>query len=405
MDYNELSSLCEQSLIARSKPSLARTWLRRWKQDLWMSHLYGRILKPSLGQSFTKKWTSYLEGSLANLSQAQDQDKEMKTQDTFGHTLSKVLMNWEDLQSYFSKMSKESYPQSSRENIGQTPQERPFCSISYENWSEWVIKRRREYSQRAKLAQHIRESDYSFLGQTSTPKEESLSIANFNWRTPTLMEIRRCQYSNPNKLLTIEANGSQVSLFAQVLRYIPPQEATNNTLGSHQESRWATPRVSMSLAPQGGGDPTNKNYIFRIENQVQMTNQNWTTPTTMMTLGQRSLGALVHIATTQRRGRTSSSNLQEQVTPMTSNLYKEISALLVKYPQATTSQILESAEQKQIIPTTDPKFVIPYKKKLNPRWVEALMGLPIGWTAPSFTNLVIVGLTNYDFWEMELSQM
>jgi hypothetical protein len=34
--------------------------------------------------------------------------------------------------------------------------------------------------------------------------------------------------------------------------------------------------------------------------------------------------------------------------------------------------------------------------KLNPRWVETLMGLPVGWTMPSCTRPVTIELTNCD---------
>jgi len=42
--------------------------------------------------------------------------------------------------------------------------------------------------------------------------------------------------------------------------------------------------------------------------------------------------------------------------------------------------------------------------KLNPRWVETLMGLPIGWTMPSCTRPVIIAPTNCDCLETESSQ-
>jgi hypothetical protein len=42
--------------------------------------------------------------------------------------------------------------------------------------------------------------------------------------------------------------------------------------------------------------------------------------------------------------------------------------------------------------------------KLNPRWVETLMGLPIGWTMPSCTRPVIIAPMNYDCLGTELSQ-
>jgi hypothetical protein len=42
--------------------------------------------------------------------------------------------------------------------------------------------------------------------------------------------------------------------------------------------------------------------------------------------------------------------------------------------------------------------------KLNPRWVETLMGLPIGWTMPSCTRPVIIEPMNCDCLGTELSQ-
>jgi hypothetical protein len=42
--------------------------------------------------------------------------------------------------------------------------------------------------------------------------------------------------------------------------------------------------------------------------------------------------------------------------------------------------------------------------KLNPRWVETLMGLPIGWTMPSCASPVTTVQTSYDCLETELSQ-
>jgi hypothetical protein len=42
--------------------------------------------------------------------------------------------------------------------------------------------------------------------------------------------------------------------------------------------------------------------------------------------------------------------------------------------------------------------------KLNPRWVEALMGLPIGWTMPSCVSPVTIAPTSCDCLGTELSQ-
>jgi hypothetical protein len=40
--------------------------------------------------------------------------------------------------------------------------------------------------------------------------------------------------------------------------------------------------------------------------------------------------------------------------------------------------------------------------KLNPRWVETLMGLPIGWTMPSCTSPQTIELMSCDSSAMEL---
>jgi hypothetical protein len=42
--------------------------------------------------------------------------------------------------------------------------------------------------------------------------------------------------------------------------------------------------------------------------------------------------------------------------------------------------------------------------KLNPRWVEALMGLPVGWVMPSCAAPVTIEPTSCDFSETESSQ-
>jgi hypothetical protein len=42
--------------------------------------------------------------------------------------------------------------------------------------------------------------------------------------------------------------------------------------------------------------------------------------------------------------------------------------------------------------------------KLNPRWVEILMGLPVGWVMPSCTSPVTIEPTNCDYSETESCQ-
>ena len=67
----------------------------------------------------------------------------------------------------------------------------------------------------------------------------------------------------------------------------------------------------------------------------------------------------------------------------------------------------ESREQKGKQPSLNGQCVMAHRQKtqtLNPRWVEALMGLPIGWTMPSCVNPWIIEQMNSECLEMESSQ-
>lgn len=63
---------CELSHIVSLRGMLKPISSVRWKKDSWMSHLFGRMLKPSLAKNFTDWWTSCLRDTLANHSPQQE---------------------------------------------------------------------------------------------------------------------------------------------------------------------------------------------------------------------------------------------------------------------------------------------------------------------------------------------
>ena len=82
-----------------------------------------------------------------------------------------------------------------------------------------------------------------------------------------------------------------------------------------------------------------------------------------------------------------------------------------KWTTPITRDFYEIEMKKKLPPRSDGKGRIDtmprqvhdaenYRGKLNPRWVELLMGLPIGWTMPSCTNPLIIERMNYDYSEM-----
>jgi len=223
-DLDELSALCEQSLLARSNITPRRIWLRRLRRDYLTSHLSGRILRPSHGRRFTDEWTSSLGASLASRLAPPVGAQETETHDTYGHTSSEGFESWADLPLFSSRMLMESSAPSSQAPDGPIPQGHPFCSMSSESWSAWLTGQRQEYSRRARSARRISVSACSFLAceMTSTPAR---SISS-----------RSC----------LSAQGEATSRHGQ------QGEGSRNTHGSPQELQAATqtPPLTGQINPR-----------------------------------------------------------------------------------------------------------------------------------------------------------
>jgi hypothetical protein len=207
LDLNESSQLCEQSLFVRSKPLPLRTWLRKWKRDSWTQHLFGRILKPSLGQSFVTAWTSSLGVIHASHSVQLVEGQETKIQDISGPT-SQMELGLCGQESAFSRTSKDTSRWDS-----------PQSSVT---WKKWVIRCRGEYSQRLNAARATQESEYLY------------------WPTPTTRDWKGCYQS-----LTRKDGKNRGDLLPDAVNIIENshlEKDSNNTTGSHLESFPLNPR-------------------------------------------------------------------------------------------------------------------------------------------------------------------
>ena len=159
LDLDERAWMLEQSAMWRSKPSSKQTWLQRLKKDAWMMRLSTRILKPSLHESFEEKYTASLEDIPVSRFQAQESEKERKTQDTCGPT-SESMSGQLDLFGAFSKMS-EVTP---RWGYGES------CPI----WKRMVTERSSDCSQRRKQARLTNASDASSWRNFPTPEAHTV---------------------------------------------------------------------------------------------------------------------------------------------------------------------------------------------------------------------------------------
>lgn len=211
-DSNAASQTCERSLMRRSKPSPAKTYLREWKAGNLTRLRSGLISNHFLGQSFLAAWTSSLEVTHASHSAPQVSEPEQTTQDTCG-LLSQVAFRFYDPDCACSRMWKDTSHSDSEKSL--------------QTWKALVTKRRGEYLARLKSARH-------------TSAKECLS-----WPSPVASEVRQGFQDRSRGM-----KGSQESLTTVVLKTSgQAAPANHSTHGSRPES-WATPRCSMAQDKQ-----------------------------------------------------------------------------------------------------------------------------------------------------------
>ena len=339
LDSAELSRICEQSLMRRSKHSPAKTYLREWKLGNLMRLRSGVISSPSLGKSFLDWWTSSLEVTHANRSQPQESGLEQKILVTSGPT-SQTLFEFSDLGSASLRTSKVISASDSEKSL--------------ENWKSLVTKRRLEYSARLNAVRHTSGSGSSswpspvasevrqgFQDRSRGMKgsQESLTtVVIKSWPTPNCMDV-----ITPNRDLTqMESKGHwgknmNTGKLSEMVNYGPPVPASSSTDGS-RPGLWQTATVSTGAHKQKDGSMTDK-----LDQQVK----SWATP---------------------RAGKTTDEN-------------PETWALRQAKGDVATMPLTAQVKNHT-------------SGKLNPRWVETLMGLPVGWTMPSCASPVTIERMN-----------
>jgi hypothetical protein len=361
LDCVEQSQLCAQSLFVRSKLSQSRTWSQKWKRDSWTQHLSGRILKPSHGKAFEIAWTSSLAVIPVSRSAQQESEQEKAILDIFGPSS----------QAEFDFFDQGSVSLKTLKDISLWG-----CPTSSKTWQEWVTEQRGAYSLRLKSA-HPTNGSGSLSWLTSTTRDykrayrpesmirsdgKSRAMDTLNqamvtvasWPTPTVAEAGKIS-NQPNYGQVGLSNHSAIQGEVTRDKYEkrknghPAQE--NPSMSGNHLGLWHTPtqapeapNTNSRRAVREGRQPKGQQHSLLAQAQ-----QSWPTPT----------------ARDYKSGRGNEEREYKELTPM--------------------------VERTQ-------------NGKLNPRWVETLMGLPIGWTMPSCSQPVTIELTNSDFLETELCQ-
>ena len=318
LDSEEFCQSAEQSLMWRSKPSLSKTWLTRLKRNNWIQHLFTRTLKHSRSESFEDAWTSSLGDSPANLSQMLGQSNQQKTPGISSPTSSKESES-ADPQLSFLRMSKE---------LSQAKQEmeNPFSSMSLEAWKKWVTEQRQEYSQRQKLAHLTREN-------------ESLS-----WATPNTMDhmAERSPEAMERQFATHRKGRTRPSNLREQVNWPTPTVMEAGKIGGRANFG----QKGLNNHPAIRGEPDRE----KLQKDRKGKTRQWATPTSRDWKGSYKPESM-----TRKDGKSRMDALPQ----------------MAEYDPT-------SGRQDPTYPNTSGKN--PVSLKLNPNWVEQLMGLPVGWT-------------------------
>lgn len=404
LESSELAWMLEQSVTMRSKHSLKQTWLRRLKRGGFLVHLSGRILKPSQHQSFEEKFTASLGATLVSHFQALESEKEKTTQDTCGLT-SENTSEQLDLFGASLKMS-EVTP---RWGYGES------CPI----WKKMVTKRSSDCSVRRKQARLTNASESSSLRNYPTPTSRDWKGKQANEYKDERGEENNMKFASLPGLVDKIAKKSWAT--PNTMDHLPPKTgealARNKKKGGCKNLRedvnnpknWATPqgRDHLSAEPKEKWEARAKlqaekgvNLHLPLNTQCQHimeeeARNNWPTATTNDATGSKYqynqgdhskkvmklCGAVEQHAgpPTQEKSNMSGKNQGSWPTARSSDAEggriktekteKGFRSKREKSDQYFGAKLRDAAEMEK-----------PPTMKLNPNWVEQLMGLEVGWT-------------------------
>lgn len=190
--------------------------------------------------------------------------------------------------------------------------------------------------------------------------------------------------------------GQQESLTTVVIKQAGhPVPANSSTDGSRpelsQEGRlWMTPKSgACGMTATTSGRPLER--ATQLTTQVHVVEKSWATPR-----AEHDSGA--------HKGKpdTLHSQIKSWPTPSADGDSRPgANADPVKWQQIADAKKAQGIN-KQLFLTT--KVAMQQSGKLNPRWVETLMGLPVGWTMPSCASPVTIERMSSDYSVTVLSQ-
>ena len=388
-DSSELSETCAQSLTRRSNFSAAKSWRAVWKRGKSTLPRFGRILNLSHANAFEEWWTSSLPVTPASHSARRAKGKAKKTQDTSGPSYKGQLQLF-DQDSASLRTSPDILPSG--------------LATSCTTFQNWTTKLRRDCSRREKSASRTRDNASS---SWPTIRAQEPGWTSDNYGDNLVKRMARSTESSRTTPMAgtkdhmgasieyyqrrlekgkqIDLNG-QIMLEGQKSTSPPPDPDQSNTGGNPPES-WRTPtaleagaRVETLYTKDGepakiGQRAYRKTPSGEMVLQSQTLNQhvvmdhNWATPQASdhvegaRTAPESNQKCLGRDLATQEQG-------SAWPTPNTPS-----GGGTAGCPMGMNGGLAHRQMLKGVFKGNAPK--------LSPRWVEVLMGLPIGWTDPT----------------------
>ena len=317
---------------------------RGWKTRPWMKLLSGVTLQPSTAASGMELWIQSLLASPASRLVAQANEQESRKGHGQGCSLKPAeLFAKYDQGIFLSKTSQDSFLTSS-------------CQSYSENFPKWG-------------SMHSGECFRQEMWVAPILEKESLS-----WPTPA---------SRDHKGATITdryPNGFNKNLASDVTTWPTPKaseakggyasKSKSPSLGRMIKYQWPTPNASRSGAMKGD-NPRGKH----AGNPLKTASESWPTPRMNDFKGHCT------DATTRKDGKCRNDQLQN--------------AVIHTGPSAPVKQNNGSDSSKSA--QTSPQ---PLKKRLNPKFVEHLMGMPPGWSLP-----IPIDQNVFKRWETESARL
>jgi len=224
-----------------------------------------------------------------------------------------------------------------------------FCAT----WEDWVTEQRGAYSQRLNAAHLTNASGCS------------------SWPSPVASEVRQGFQDRSRGM-----KGSQESLTTVVIKGWPTPNAADSLQGGTTQGNRKDP--NLSIAVHGPAAPASSSTDGSRP-------ESWPTPNSQP--AQRKL-----------------INGKNQSTK-TGQIYgTSIAQAVQQWQTATVSTGANRQKDGSMTDKLDQQVKNWSNGKLNPRWVETLMGLPVGWTMPSCASPVTIERMSSDSSVTVLSQ-